>query len=219
MQSRYLAATACLAVACTHAVAAPPLTLRYSVTGLSNGTHRYDFALTLDDPNRTWMPGDGYGWIIFGDRPNAPSDFRDWVSDADSLASGPWSFFTQTSGYNNGATLGNGRALWTPTRQGESVLWSGVSAALLNPDQLRWSCLIASYADTFGKPRGPIANFEPAILHCRADFTNDGFLTGEDFDAFIVAFALGESRADFNGDGFATGDDFDTFIAAFEAGC
>lgn len=219
MQSRYLAATACLAVACSHAVAAPPLTLRYSVTDLSNGTHRYDFALTLDDPMRTWMPGDGFGWVIFGDRQNAASAFGDWIADPGSLVGGPWNYFTQTAGYNNGATLGNGRTLWTPTRQGESVFWSGVSAALLNPDQLRWSCLIAAYADTVGKPRGPIANFEPAILHCRADLSNDGFLTGEDFDAYLVAFQLGDPRADFTSDGFVNGEDFDAFVAAFEVGC
>jgi hypothetical protein len=54
---------------------------------------------------------------------------------------------------------------------------------------------------------------------CPADFNNDGFLTFEDFDAFVVAFEAGEARSDFNNDGFLTFEDFDAFVAAFEAGC
>ncbi len=52
-----------------------------------------------------------------------------------------------------------------------------------------------------------------------ADFDCDGFVTGDDFDAFLAAFELGEGAADFNLDGFVTGEDFDAYVAAFEAGC
>ncbi|MFN8816214.1 MAG: GC-type dockerin domain-anchored protein [bacterium] len=55
----------------------------------------------------------------------------------------------------------------------------------------------------------------------------DGLLTGDDFNAFISAFAAGENLADLTGiggppaipDGLITGDDFNAFIAAFAAGC
>ena len=55
----------------------------------------------------------------------------------------------------------------------------------------------------------------------------DGLLTGDDFNAFISAFAAGELRADLTGiggppsepDGLITGDDFNAFISAFAAGC
>ncbi|MCA3005095.1 MAG: hypothetical protein LW650_04270 [Planctomycetaceae bacterium] len=55
----------------------------------------------------------------------------------------------------------------------------------------------------------------------------DGLLTGDDFNAFIAAFASGEGLADITGiggppavpDGLITGDDFNAFIAAFAAGC
>jgi len=56
-------------------------------------------------------------------------------------------------------------------------------------------------------------------LACAADFDQDGFLTFEDFDAFVSAFEAGESRADFTSDGFLTYEDFDAFVNAFEAGC
>ncbi|MDX2118280.1 MAG: choice-of-anchor R domain-containing protein [Planctomycetota bacterium] len=56
-------------------------------------------------------------------------------------------------------------------------------------------------------------------LICAADFNADGFLTFEDFDAFVSAFEGGSATADFNADGFLTFEDFDAFVAAFEAGC
>ncbi len=54
---------------------------------------------------------------------------------------------------------------------------------------------------------------------CRADFTGDGFVTGDDFDAYVIEFIEGNPSADFDADGFVTGDDFDAFVTAFEAGC
>ncbi|MCA3005912.1 MAG: hypothetical protein LW650_06030 [Planctomycetaceae bacterium] len=54
----------------------------------------------------------------------------------------------------------------------------------------------------------------------------DGLLTGDDFNAFIAAFAAGTSLADIVSigglpppDGLLTGDDFNAYIAAFAAGC
>lgn len=52
-----------------------------------------------------------------------------------------------------------------------------------------------------------------------ADFDGDGFLTGIDFDLFVMAFEAGIDAADYDRDGFTTGIDFDLFVADFEAGC
>ncbi len=52
-----------------------------------------------------------------------------------------------------------------------------------------------------------------------ADFDGNGFVNGEDFDSFVLAFEAGEPEADFDGNGFVNGDDFDAFTAAFVAGC
>lgn len=54
---------------------------------------------------------------------------------------------------------------------------------------------------------------------CAADITRDGFVNGDDFDEFGVAFEEGLMQADFNGDGFVNGDDYDAFAEAFEEGC
>jgi len=54
---------------------------------------------------------------------------------------------------------------------------------------------------------------------CASDFNLDGFVTGEDFDEFVEAFAFGMGSADFDGNGFVNGEDFDAFTIAFENGC
>ncbi len=59
----------------------------------------------------------------------------------------------------------------------------------------------------------------PVTFICPSDFDADGFVTGDDFDAYVAEFELGDLSADFDGDGFVTGDDFDAFVVAFENGC
>ncbi len=54
---------------------------------------------------------------------------------------------------------------------------------------------------------------------CPTDFNGDGFVTGDDFDAFVLAFIAGDNAADFDHNGFVTGEDFDAYVAAFEQGC
>ncbi len=54
---------------------------------------------------------------------------------------------------------------------------------------------------------------------CAADFNRDGFVTGDDFDAFAIAFENGVIAAVFDRNGFVTGDDFDEFSDAFVLGC
>ncbi|NUQ51304.1 MAG: hypothetical protein HUU19_01250 [Phycisphaerales bacterium] len=54
---------------------------------------------------------------------------------------------------------------------------------------------------------------------CPADFNNDGFVNGDDYDAFASAFDNAAPDADFNHDGFVNGDDYDLFAEHFDAGC
>lgn len=61
---------------------------------------------------------------------------------------------------------------------------------------------------------------DPAFFTiCPADFDCDGFVSGDDFDAYVAQFELGNIAADFDHDGFVTGDDFDAYVIAFEGGC
>ncbi|MFO0833461.1 MAG: hypothetical protein U0638_00710 [Phycisphaerales bacterium] len=58
-----------------------------------------------------------------------------------------------------------------------------------------------------------------ASLRCPGDVNNDGFVNGDDYDAFASAFDVADLCADFNGDGFVNGDDYDAFASNFDAGC
>jgi len=63
----------------------------------------------------------------------------------------------------------------------------------------------------------------PLGPQCRADFNEDGFVDGFDYDEFVACFEGGAcppgQTADFNNDGFADGFDYDEFVAAFESPC
>jgi len=54
---------------------------------------------------------------------------------------------------------------------------------------------------------------------CAVDFNNDGYLNGNDFDAFAEAFETGSIAADVNSDGYVNGNDYDLFADGFEQGC
>jgi len=51
-----------------------------------------------------------------------------------------------------------------------------------------------------------------------ADFDHNGFINGDDFDAFVALFVVGDPGADWDGNCFVNGDDFDGFVSAFEGG-
>lgn len=54
---------------------------------------------------------------------------------------------------------------------------------------------------------------------CLADFDSNGYVNGNDYDAFAEAFEVGNWAADVNNDGYVNGNDYDVFAEAFEAGC
>ncbi len=62
-------------------------------------------------------------------------------------------------------------------------------------------------------------NMLVSLANCPADFDGDGFPTGDDFTAYVVAFEAGDLTTDMDCDGFPTGDDFTIYVVAFEAGC
>jgi len=54
---------------------------------------------------------------------------------------------------------------------------------------------------------------------CVADFNNDGYVNGNDYDDFADAFDSGSMSADLNHDGYVNGNDYDLFAEHFDAGC
>ncbi len=72
--------------------------------------------------------------------------------------------------------------------------------------------------DTLEGEVGPAVSFVRNFA-CPADFDANGFVNGEDFDAFVSAFDAGLPSADIDVNSFVTGDDFDLFVDRFAAGC
>lgn len=68
-----------------------------------------------------------------------------------------------------------------------------------------------------GEVRGQIQ--PPFLPYCPADFNDDRFVNGDDFDDWAALFDAGATSADLNFDGFVNGDDFDFFAEHFESGC
>lgn len=93
-----------------------------------------------------------------------------------------------------------------------------VSLSWLPPGTRFGPSMVVGGANTVaGVPVGGVGEFR--CPPCPSDFDEDGFVTGDDFDAYVLAFVAGNISADFIADGFVTGDDFDAFAEAFEASC
>ncbi len=144
-----LLASACALVILTCVFCAPshahPLILEYTVEDIGGGLYDYEFLLTLDDHDKSWQPGDGWSWIIFGDKLNATSPLSDFSGDATDLPVGPFAGYSMVSGYHNGPGLlvgPDGSTIkWIPVTVGDSLFWSGTSGTLLNNNDLYWSTL------------------------------------------------------------------------------
>ncbi len=123
----------------------------------------------------------------------------------------------------------NQSALFTVTAAGSSIgyQWkkdgNDISGANANSYSIAATDLgdSGSYTVVISNSCGSLES-NPAILTvnpCPADLNADGFVNGDDYDAFASAFDAGDQAADFNNDGFVNGDDYDAFASAFENAC
>lgn len=133
---------------------ATPLRMDYILTDLGGGTYRYDFTLTLDNHDLSWLAGNEWDWIIFGD--NDAADTRNGFDTNGSAAGGvqwttgafgaPITEIDVSFGGHNGPTLfiaTNGALLpgWVPVAVGNSLTWWGTSSVLIPDGELFWSAL------------------------------------------------------------------------------
>ena len=138
---RLMGALALLTVASTTTAEATPLRLEYAVTPIGGGLFNYEFDLILDNNDSTWVAGQGWGWLIFGDTWLASSPLSDFVPDPSDFPVGPWTSLGATSGGHNGPTMQPASAYWVPLAIGETLNWSGTSAANLGQGELLFSTL------------------------------------------------------------------------------
>jgi hypothetical protein len=141
-----------------------PFSLYYMITDLGNGTYDYSFDLVLDNNSGTWAAGQGFGWFIFGDAQDMPSPLADFQMDDGVFPVGPWDDITISSETHNGPTFipiydeeNLEWVTWVPSGIGDSLQWSGVSAAYLDQGQMLFSSI-----HTEGG--APIFEFEVATL-------------------------------------------------------
>jgi hypothetical protein len=80
--------------------------------------------------------------------------------------------------------------------------------------------LITDTGDTMTPMHRIRVFWDTASLHITGtpDFIPDGFINGDDADAFALAWQLGDQAADYNGDGFVNADDRDRFEDDFAGG-
>ena len=205
--------------------AAGPWHMTYCVTP-SGGQFTYKFTLTLVNDDNTWVPGQGVGWIIFGDIEGTGPDpvyspINDFVADPSYWPAGPFDSLTSSGGGHNGPTLGPIVIVttdpdhpdpndplhyiytwinWVPTAVGQSISWGGTSAVNVPDGQLLWSNLMTQ------NNTGPYTYFEVAALRCSTtcyancdNSTANPTLNANDFQCFLNKFAANDSYANCDG--------------------
>lgn len=131
------------------ASAQTPLQLEYAISDAGGGMWQYDFTLLNLNLDGSWVAGQNFDWITFGDVNGGTSTLDDFVGDLGSLAGTPWADegFSYSGGGHNGPTLldfNNGLIGWIPGSVGDSVSWSGTSSHYLGQGDLLWSNLVGS---------------------------------------------------------------------------
>ncbi|MFZ4507774.1 MAG: hypothetical protein ACOYON_08790 [Fimbriimonas sp.] len=129
-----------LILACL-AHASDPTSLCYKVTDFGGGIYFYEFTLTLDNNDSSWVAGQSWDWLVFGEAKYASSPLTGWFPDGDSFEGGPWTTFGYSFGEHTGPTLITVSTPWKPTFVGETVKFSGTSTANLVQGELLYSFL------------------------------------------------------------------------------
>lgn len=132
------------------------LSLYYVITDLGDGTNQFDFTLQLDNTDGSWQPGQGFGWVIWGDAQNTASPMADFQM-LTGFPVGPWTDLGFSGGYHNGPNFAFVLDTWVPANVGDNLQWSGISAFLPDPSN---PLLFSSIYTTGG---APIIEFQQAI--------------------------------------------------------
>jgi hypothetical protein len=110
----------------------------------SGGGYTYDFKLILDNSDNSWAPGQGWNWLIFGDKAGAPSAIADFAPAPGTFSLGPFTTLTSSAGGHNGPTFAPlTNTYWMPSGVGEMLQWSGTSSGFLDDGELHFSSLMS----------------------------------------------------------------------------
>ena len=192
------------------------------ITGDLNLDGNSDVATLNDDGTMTIFISDGAGSFLNGAPVpvgDAPLSFARAdldldgdldiavVADNESAMAVVKVFRNDTDPFDNNLTLASPSEVSTPTPQ---IVLTGK----VDPDSRPDLITVGSGPRTLTT----VTTVANSSL-CPADFDQNGFVNGADFDAFVIEFYYGTLLADFDHNGFVNGVDFDGFTAAFVAGC
>ena len=141
---RFISSTmVAMAIIATPASAAS-LVMDYTVTPTSGPLFKYDFTLRLDNQDSSWVPGQQWDWIIFGDSSGVPSPLADF---SNFFSSDPAATLDFSSGGHNGPTVSYGANSvtlpgWQPASVGSTLTWSGNSSNFVGAGQMKFSTLV-----------------------------------------------------------------------------
>lgn len=141
------------------AAQATPLSLTYQLGDAGNGEYRYDFRLTLDNNDGSWVLGDQYDWIIFGDRKGSYAadsgfcpitcSFENFTLKTTGL-DGEFRVMNSYGGHQGPMLQWGDSPLlpgWMPSAVGAYTDWSFVSSIYLPQGQLYWHALFTTQWD------------------------------------------------------------------------
>lgn len=143
-QELHKALAAVVLSASASVLSAHPLVMNYDVQEIRGGMYHYDIALTLDNLDSSWVPGMGFGWLIWGDASLSASPFADFVMDGGVFPVGPWTGMTFSGGGHNGPTMDFVLDSWVPTSVGETLNWGGTRASYLGQGEFLWSSIFTT---------------------------------------------------------------------------
>ena len=113
----------------------------------------------------------------------------------------------------DGGGPGVGAVVYGATTDTMSIIAdSGNGLRLSVEHAVHFRCVVSN-------PCSSVTSDVAQLLVCPADYDCNGFVNGDDFDAFVWEFYWGTAAADFDRNGFTNGDDFDAFSYAFVVGC
>jgi hypothetical protein len=129
-----------------------PLSLSYSITAQTGGTYLYDFDLVLDNNDGSWVAGQQWDWIVFGDRQGSgsaasgfcPTGCGSGVVGNIAIITPGWQPNTSGGGMQGPMIqYGGSPGLpgWQPSAVGERVEWTYTSNILLQ-NNLYWSTVV-----------------------------------------------------------------------------
>ena len=132
---------------------AASLNLNYTVETLADGWFNYSFQLKVDNTDNSYVSGQAWSWIIFGDTPFSPppsspnfgqGTLPNWVGDLSNFLSGGPTFGISWGGHNGPTLYGNSGIsllVWIPSDVNDYLYWSGKSTAKLSQGELLFSTL------------------------------------------------------------------------------